>query len=704
MKMHFDIFIFIESKTEVNEMDKKQKCLTRIGLMAGAEVGADFFKPWRAEKARKDFIEGKTDFIICPGGLLNMEGLNEKMAEKILKRKKGRKGYKFTHKDREKFCSEIIKQILEDVLPPIHGNDDVPIKYWVFPCPLFELKKDKYGIATYIYEGLERESAKKNKQEPYIRVGSDKELIEIEDDVAIRTLGIIMPTTTFFRAKILSTPIEREITYHQLASIARSVPDLYIAGSFGASISEVNPRTVPLPRPYISVPSLAIKLTETVLQNTMGLAILTLHPAEKNRPQFEVSFRPLNDAIDLECIHAKKEFRTLKDEAQKQVAAAIVDKIQIGTKVTVGKIETATGLSHEKVIGALQGLRRQRLKINLELGEIKNPYHIIPNTKKDLTEYREGELKERTFVGGACLHIPDTSVDYDFVERDLPRILAEEKADTLYLVGDITEGNKYDQDRKGEILDRIFVPRDQKEIAGFIIAYVAARAFKDRLKETGDYREALLRVVSIPGNHDEVKNEPPLEGYDGTLRLVLTKLIYRHLTEKNKEKTVSYEDVEQLVREKILFFDNPALDDDTGLLHEYSQSAEQSTGKVQKASKQFLVMSEAQRVLMANHHEENFLILRVGKRTIELGHIGTFKRFYGFESKRSKISEFGVAIMHDIWRNGQLVRADIKFIPSIIDFEMKDGKNHQERNKIRGVAYYERIKRYKETGELPPLE
>jgi len=115
-------------------------------------------------------------------------------------------------------------------------------------------------------------------------------------------------------------------------------------------------------------------------------------------------------------------------------------------------------------------------------------------------------------------------------------------------------------------------------------------------------------------------------------------------------------------------------------------------------------MSRANRLLMANHHEENFLILRVGNRTVELCHIGTLKRFYSFESQRSKISEFGIAVIRDTWKDGQLVRADIKFIPSVIDFEITAGKEHQERNRIRGITYYEMIEKYKETGELPPID
>lgn len=487
------------------------------------------------------------------------------------------------------------------------------------------------------------------------------------------------------------------------------MPDLYIAGSFAASIVEVNPRSIPLPRPYVSVPSLSIKFTETVLQNSLGYALLTLHRVERDRPQFEVSFMPFNDAVDLECLYAEREVEKLKGANQKKVAKVIIDKIRIGTKVTLGKLESETGLGRTDVMKALEGLRRHGFEVNEELGVVTDPYKLIPYLRKDLTQHRKGETRERSFVAGACLHIPDTSVDYEFVEYSLPRIFAEEGIDTFYLVGDISEGNKYDQDRKGELLDRFFTPQDQKELAGFIMAYVVARAFRANLAKpeiTDDYRRALPRVVTIPGNHDEVKNEPDLESYHKTLTSVLAKLIYRHLVENFPHGSITQGDVDGLVREKILLLDNPALDQagDVGLLHEYSSSAEQSTFKTQKASKQFLVMSKTNRLLVANHHEENFLILRIGNRTIELCHLGTFKRFYSFESKRSKISEFGIAAVHDVWKNGQLVQADVKFIPSVIDFEMKKGREHQERNRSRGLAYYEMIKRYKETGELPPID
>jgi biotin operon repressor len=687
-------------------MGKRGKGFTRIGIMAGAEVGADFFKPWRAERARRDFLECDVDFILFPGGLLNLEALNTQMAQFVAERKREDKRYKLTPQDHQEFCDRIIATILRDVFPPIRGSDKELIKYWVFPAPLFELKKDKFGIAVYIYENLERASLERTKQHyPYIRVGNEKDLIEIEDDVAIKTIGIIMPTTSFFRAKILSTPIEREITYRQFSSLASPVPDLYVAGSFAASISEVNPRGVPLPRPYVSVPSLSIKFTETVLQNSLGYAILTLHQAEKHA-QFETRFVSLNDAFELECAYADREANKLRGANQRKVAKAIIEKMRLGTKVTLGKLEVETDLSREEILKTLEGLRRKGFDIEEELGEIKNPYKIIPYTNKDLTQYRTGETRQRSFVAAACLHIADDSVDYDFLERSLPRILAEEETDTLYLVGDITEGNKYNQDRKGELLDRFPVPQQQKELAGFLMAYVTARAFKSRLEKMDDWHLALPRVVTIPGNHDEIGDGPPLELYHDTFVSVLTKLLYRHLKERFPEKSVDYVAIEDLVRKKILLLSNPDVDRESqvGLLHEYSGSAEQSTFKTQKASKQFLIMSQADRVLLANHHEENFLILRVGNRTIELCHIGTLKRLYGFESQRSKISEFGVAVIRDTWENGQLVQVDIKFIPSMIDFEITAGKDHQERNKSRGIAYYEMIKQYKKTKELPPID
>lgn len=692
-------------------MGRKWKGLTKVGLMAGTEVGADFFRPWRVAKARTDFIEMGVDFILFPGSLLNIDELNlqfierggGKKREKKISRKEAkgwpsRKKPRITGPEREAFCRSYLRQILEDVFPPLMVEGEF-IKYWVFPCPLFELKRDQFGFAAYIYENLERKSQELSGKDPYIRVGSSSELIEIEDNVAIRTLGVIMPSTSFFRVKILSTPIEREITYRQFSSLRSQIPDLYVAGSFAATINEVNPRTVPMSRPYVSIPSLSIRFTETVLQNTLGYAVLSLYPEQKNRGQYQLSCFPLDDAVELECAYAQRQMQYLRDESQRKVASAIIDKVRIGTKVTIGKIESATGLGREEVINAIQGLKRTHFRVDLDLGEIKNPHRAIPKTKRDLTKYREGVESERTIAGGACFHVPDSSVDYDFLENDLPQILVEDGVETLYIVGDITEGNKYDQDRKGELLDRFSVPQDQKNLAGYLVATrIVLPVFKKRYEASHDVASSILRVVTIPGNHDEVKNEPPLKSYREVLLPAATDSIYEYLVAiGGQEPPVDYYQIKQFVQKRILFLDNPSIDGTVGMLHEYSQSAEQSTGKVQKAVKQFMTLGRGVKtLLLANHHEENFLLLRIGTTTIQAYHLGTLKRFYPFESRRSKISEFGIAIHRERRRGNIAVRIDTKFVPSRIDFDMQQGGEFSERNRIRGITYYEELKTYLE--------
>ncbi len=251
-------------------------------------------------------------------------------------------------------------------------------------------------------------------------------------------------------------------------------------------------------------------------------------------------------------------------------------------------------------------------------------------------------------------------------------------------------------------MDRFSAIPEQEKLAGFIVAFIVAKAFKMRLETESDWREVLCRVVTIPGNHDEIRTDPPLRTYHETLTSVLADILERELSQHG----VSYREIRSLLREKVVLLSNPSVDvkNGIGLLHEYSGSAEQSTYKTQKASKQFLVLSrQTNCLLMANHHEENFLILRVGNRTIQLCHLGTMKRFYSFESKRSKISEFGVAVIKDKWIDDQLVSTTVKFIPSVIDFDMQKGEEYQEKNRLRGIKYAEILKNYETKGELPEL-
>lgn len=709
-------------------MSKKFKGFTRVGLMAGAEFGGDTFRPWRVRKAREDFLKRDVDFILHLGCLLNVSALSKSFAQAIEKKSHKKTDAKFKSDDRVRFCEHAIERVLEDVLPSITGQDGEFLKYWVFPCPLFEIKKeeDEFGLAEYIYDHLAEASFEKTGK-VYVVVNNIDELVEVEDNVAIKTLGVIMPTTSFFRSKILSTPIEREISYQQLSSGGRDIPDLYIAGSFAASISEVNPRSVSESRPYVSIPSLSIRSfakRKVILQNTLGYAIVNLYPEKKNRAQFTTDFMPLNDAIELECEFAKREVQLFKNPDQVKVAEALIEKIRIGTKPTIGKIEQATGLSRERVLKAFNRLKNKVFGVDIELGGIDDPHKIIPNTKKDLTLYRKGERQEKISAAGACLHIPDKSVDYDFLENDLPAILLEENTTKLYWVGDLSEGNKYDQDRNGLLLDRFNFPQDQKKLAGFLVAKLVFKVFRPRFeKAEADFKreaeknvpsqdqpqvvmdindlveKSLLEVTTTPGNHDKVRNEPALEHYQQVLVAALIQLIYRYLM--NRGFMAEHDRIETIVRTKIKLLDNPAMDGNVGLLHEFSQSNEQSTGKVQKAIKQFKVLcSNIKTLLLANHHEENFSLFRIGKKTFKAFHLGTLKRFYEFESQRSKISEFGLAFFRDVFVGDELVEVNVKFVPSRIDFEMKNAAEFMEKNRSRGPKYFEELKRFLEKGEI----
>lgn len=709
-------------------MSKKFKGFTKIGLMAGAEFGGDTFRPWRVKKAREDFLTRGVDFILHLGCLLNVSALNKSFSQ-TNEKKSHKASKKVEHVDRVRFCEHVVDKVLEEVLPPMIGQDGKFLKYWVFPCPLFETKKeeDEFGLAEYIYDHLAEASFKKTGKVTYVVVNNVDELVEIEDHVAIKTLGIIMPTTSFFRSKILSTPIEREISYQQLSSGGRDIPDLYIAGSFAASISEVNPRSVSESRPYVSIPSLSIRSfakRKVILQNTLGYAVLSLYPEKKNRAQFTVDFMPLNDAIELECEFAKREVQFFKNSDQAKVAEALIEKVRIGTKPTIGKIEQATGLSRERILKAFKKLKNKVFGVDIELGGIEDPHKIIPNTKKDLTLYRKGERQEKISAAGACLHIPDKAVDYDFLENDLPQILFDENTEKLYWVGDLSEGNKYDQDRNGLLLDRFNFPQDQKKLAGFIVAKLVFKVFRQRFEKTeADFKRdaekntpspdqprvvmdindfvkrSLMEVTTTPGNHDKVRNEPALEHYQQVLLSALIQLIYRYLM--NRGFVAEHDRIEAIVREKIRLLDNPAIDGNVGLLHEFSQSAEQSTGKVQKAIKQFKVLcSNIKTLLLANHHEENFSLFRIGKKTFKAFHLGTLKRFYEFESQRSKISEFGMAFFRDVFVGDELVEVNVKFVPSRIDFEMKNAAEFMEKNRSRGPKYFDDLKRFLEKGEI----
>ncbi|MBI4119515.1 MAG: hypothetical protein HY456_01550 [Parcubacteria group bacterium] len=669
----------------------KWKGITKIGLMAGTEYGAPFFREWRRAKAQKDFLDEEVDFIIFAGGLINAEHLTAR----FLAEHSEEKPVKIPYEAKVEFARGVARELAQRVLPLLTSSDSI-LKYWIFPCPLFELKrdKDKYGLVKMVYDFLPVISKEMyNLDAPYIRINHN-ELVEVHDNVAIKNIGVITPLVSSpFRSKILSTPIETEITYHQ-SSWLGSMPDLYVAGMFAVAINELNPRSVPKGRPYVSIPSLSIQFKERVLQNSLGYAILTLYPEQENRAQFEVDFRSLNDAVRLECAYAKDMLAQLPDENQRKVAGVIVDKLLIGTKVTIGKLEDQLNVPRDEVVKILRSLEGTPFQVSIDdnLGEVSNPHTIIPSTTDDLTRYREGKPRSARFLSCACFHSGDKGVDYSFIENDLPQIIVAEGVKKIFAVGDLTEGNKHDQDRRGDLIDRFPLPQDHQRLAALLWDKVLFEVYKTNFEESEKIESSLPEFIFIPGNHDEhSKNEPPLEVFHECLVKWLTQDIYGYMKRHQPQLQVDYDRIASLVRKRVVFVDNPGIYQFFGLIHEHMGSSEQSTHKGQKSIKPFIAMSGAEVILLGNYHEMNFFLFRIGDSTTTSFNLGTLKRVSGFEGKRSKITEFGVAVASITMQQNNPIRARVKFIPSHLTFRLQDAKEFTERNKDKGRKYHREI-------------
>ena len=156
-----------------------------VGLCSGVEYGSRYFKEWRIAKARTHFLNESVAFIVVLGGLLNADGLNarflgvmKKVKAERLKQtgKKGNPnrilGSDVTTADKIAFAEEVCREIAQKVLPPLTRADKKVVKYWVYPSPLLELKKDKkFGILKMIYDRLPSVSRQiHNLPRPYIKV------------------------------------------------------------------------------------------------------------------------------------------------------------------------------------------------------------------------------------------------------------------------------------------------------------------------------------------------------------------------------------------------------------------------------------------------------------------------------------------------------------------------------------------------------
>jgi Icc-related predicted phosphoesterase len=651
----------------------RKKNYTKIGVISGIDWGAPYHQPWRVKYALMKLKEMGIDLIILAGCLVDMDAINTQIKNILSENKK---------RDPSSEMAEICSEELAEELEPIESNGRV-VKIWIVTSPYYEDNKDKYGFLSSLKLNL----GPKIKE----RYGLLKEniiwsrpRINIQDDVGIPYIDVITPKTAPpFRSQYPSTPIESAIRYHQTSSLEEPA-QLYIVGGYGVFIVEPNPRSIITKSGYISVPSLHLKeKAGTILQNTLGFGCIEL---TKEEPQVRTTCFFTDWAPHMEKGVSLAIYGELFGKKSREVR--VIESVLnfVGTTITIGKVVGDTGLGTEDVITAISEIEK-RLDIQILKGnQILGERLIRKITFEDIEKYGylPGDEKEIRAVATACWHIGSKFLDHDLLYR-IPRIVKQEKAKTVFVVGDLVEGVKYQQVLKGEVEKGLETHRKQEERAAKII--------NDLAKQSG------CKFIVIPGNHDVWILDEVIKTRETILMRMLDAIKTRieigefppedrRVVAKIKRLARDLEgEIEKLInnpveplpffrqlidKKRVVVLPNPAVWLGIGirpfhvvLKHPHEASSKTSVLKLMEVLSWSIKSGKrAKLIVIGNYHENNAFTTRIGDETYLMVQAGTLKKESPFEELRNKVPERGiVAFSVNFWRK-RLVKVSIAFYPS----------------------------------------
>jgi DNA-binding Lrp family transcriptional regulator len=653
-----------------------RKTHTIIGVISGIDWGASYHQPWRVKYALMKFKEMGVDLIILAGCLVDMDAINAQI-KNILSENKKRDPYEIASEMAE-LCAEELAEELE----PIESNGRI-VKIWIVTSPYYEDNKDKYGFLS----GLKLKLGSKIKERYRLlkeNIVWSRPRINIQDDVGIPYIDVITPKTAPpFRSQYPSTPIESAIRYHQTSSLEEPAP-LYIVGGYGVFIVEPNPRSIITKSGYISVPSLHLKeKAGTILQNTLGFSRIEL---TKEEPQIRTTCFFMDWAPHMERAVSSAIYGELFGKKSREVK--VIESVLgfVGTTITIGKVVGDTGLKTEEVITAISEIEK-RLNIQILKGnQILGKQLIRKITFEDIEKY--GYLprneKEISALATACWHIGSKFTDYDLLYR-IPRIVKQEKAKRVFVVGDLVEGVKYQQVLKGEVEKGLETHRKQEERVAKIINDLA--------------KQSECKFIVIPGNHDVwildevIKTREILMRMLNTIRetrIDISELPPEDRRSVMKIKRLTNElesEIEKLMnnpveplpffrqlidKKRVMVLPNPAVWQGIGirpfhvlLKHPHQASSKTSVSKLMNALGWSIKSGKgAKLIIIGNYHEINAFTIRIGDESYLMIQAGTLKKENPFEELRDKVPEKGiVAFSVNFWRK-RLVKASIAFYPS----------------------------------------
>lgn len=612
--------------------------MIKVGLISRLDYGLLRYRRQLIKSALNIFKREKVKFIVIAGGLMDKEW-NQK---NYIKEQAAKSEKKLTREDVEKLKAEFLETAVRELSGVLEEIiiDGVPVKYYIVTSKIYDKE---------IGEAVAEEISRRRKDVSY--VDDRRGTFEVKG-VHKNALVVLTPHKAPWRNNNFSTPVQRVLN-DELSTTEKPGPLVYAVGCFGVAMFKPGG---PYPHcnekvNYCSVPVISRAQYQTIQDNEAGCVILEF---DKNKP---IAYKcyGLKDLLANEknyfCI------KHLRGPEKK-----IIETFKaFDTPPTIGQLEAESGINRNEIMKIIAG--NKKLKSIIRKSEDGKRYRIYMG---DIVRYPEIKIDRwEKFVAFGCLHVPCRWTDYNFIDQELPKIIAMNDVNYVVGVGDFVEGTEHNLLLQGEVLAGLNNTK-QEELSADVVANALFKTFLIKL-EARRKNKALLADVKnlfpyfyfIPGNHCEWSLKAgyePLRNFKN--RLIKTLMGKMSGVFKNHDFAGLY----ALIQKKISGLDvfNPIFTTESNikcsLYHPHLPRAMALSGRLQAVNAQAADLGATVN-FVANFHTHVALQAWSSTRGDVLAvQVGTLKVRSNYEYLKNKNVDFGVALVEiGVDQNGRLV-------------------------------------------------
>ncbi len=543
----------------------------------------------------------------------------------------------------DEFVEQLAQELNED-LPEFEKSDGKKIRLYIVTSPALDGLVG-HRVASRL---VELRNGKRN----IVYFGQTHARIDLKKSRQV--IVLLTPEKAVWRSKNYSAYPDRLVEDYIQKSSKKA--DMFVIGGFASSIKRGKGSN---PYERISVPACCKPEESSTVENMVGFKIVRYAP--EGKPNQIVTF-------DFKHFTTRERETIVAPPQSSKTQIKIIDDIKQHGSRSIGQLEDDLEIPRDKLAKAIKGLlNRTKAKAGLVFDEKSRLYTFNDHWMKKVLRYswpdKTSGWSKDTVIGFACMHAGSVHTAYNFIVKEIPKIVVAEEADVLFDAGDSIEGLKHELAKRKEVYGG-FNYTDQEQLCALMVSTIMLKAFEERLNKALKDRDVkkitqeevkkflddlLVTFIFICGNHDDWEKDlgfNPLTVFELMLRDKLLVGLERILVSKG----LPLISLREFANKKVLRFEPesvykfPSGITLSGIHYHAGRTATNSVWP-QRALAQF--KSHIQ--LVGNFHVEEEVEEYDSELGLRVAHmLPTLKSMSDFERNKGKIVDFGVGLIR-VW-------------------------------------------------------